>query len=570
MASGFLSPGVSYILKFIPKLLFPPGLAYLACTNAPTIRTLSIPLWGRILAAVLAPPVWAAIRALYVHVREEREIRALGAVRVPVVKGKWLWNLDLLLGRIKQGKDGYPFDVVEPMIRRYGKTFNTRILGEDRIVTCDPAHIQRIFATDFEGWEKGDNFRSSMGAVFGTGVFTSDGDLWKFHRQMTRPFFSRDRISNLDIFSRHSEDALSIIKSTQGTPFDYQDLIFRFTLDSAAEFLFSAQVNSLRGDGTTHELGPALSRLQHRMAQRSRTAPIWPLLELMGDKTRDDLRLVHGFIGPIIDAALEKKKSLKELGGDDETLLDELVNVTDDPKVILDQTLNVLFAGRDTTAATLTFLTYCLATHPLFLTRLREEINAQVGEARTPTYDDIKQMKLLKAAINETLRLFPPVPGNVRYPIKSTTLPSNVPGGKPFYIPAKAKVPLTIMTMHKNKEYWGEDADLWDPDRFLDERNQRVISNPFIFLPFSAGPRICLGQQFAYQEISFFIIRLLQTFQSLELAPDAMPPDARPPASWAAGKGRKATEKIRPKSDLTMSVEGGLWLKLKMSKESSS
>ncbi|KAK7055134.1 hypothetical protein R3P38DRAFT_2845317, partial [Favolaschia claudopus] len=132
MASGFLSPGVSYILKPIPKLLF------LQSSSIP----MSIPLWGRILAAVLAPPVWAAIRALYVYVREEREIRALGAVN-----GCGIWIC--FLGRIKQGRVGYPFDVVEPMIRRYGKTFNTRILGEDR----------RIFATDFEGWEKGcDNF----------------------------------------------------------------------------------------------------------------------------------------------------------------------------------------------------------------------------------------------------------------------------------------------------------------------------------------------------------------------------------------------------------------------------
>ncbi|KAJ7830511.1 cytochrome P450 monooxygenase [Mycena olivaceomarginata] len=534
-----------------------------ACDYAAPLVGKRVPLWGTVVASLLASPVWALVRAVYTHFREEREIRALGAVRVPVVQGRWPGNLDLLLGRLKQGKDGYPFDVMEPMIRRYGKTFNTRILGEDRIVTSDTAHIQRMFATDFEGWEKGDNFRSSMGAIFGLGVFTSDGELWKFHRQMTRPFFSRDRISNLDIFSRHSEDALGIIKASQGVAFDYQDVVFKFTLDSAAEFLFGVRVDSLRGDETTNILGPALSRLQHSMAQRSRTAPIWPLFEMRKDKTREDLKLVHGFIGPIIGAALDKKKSgLKT----NETLLDELVEVTDDPKLIMDQTLNVLFAGRDTTAATITFLTYCLATHPPVLERLREEILAQIGEARTPTFEDIKQMKLLRAAINETLRLFPPVPGNVRYPIKSTTLPSSIPGGKPFYIPARAKVPFSLMTMHKNKEYWGEDADLWDPDRFLDERNQRVVANPFIFLPFSAGPRICLGQQFAYQEISFFIIRLLQTFQSLELASDAMPPDSLPPASWATGKGRKAIEKIRPKSDLTMSVQGGLWLRLRPSK----
>ncbi|KAJ7938149.1 cytochrome P450 monooxygenase [Mycena leptocephala] len=563
----FLTPGILYILSSLPKLFLPSGIAYLICDYAAPLLGKRVPMWGTVLASLFALPAWTLVRATYTHFKEEREIRALGAVRVPVVQGKWPGNLDLLLGRLKQGKDGYPYDAVEPMIRRYGTTFNMRILGEDRIVTSDPAHIQRMFATDFQGWEKGDNFRRSMGAIFGLGVFTSDGEMWKFHRQMTRPFFSRDRISNLDIFSRHSEDALGIIRSTQGVAFDYQDIVFRFTLDSAAEFLFGVRVDSLHGDGTTNLLGPALSALQHRMAQRSRTAPIWPLFEMTGDKTSADLKLVHGFVGPIIKAALDKKKSLAKAGPETyDTLLDELVDLTDDPKLILDQTLNVLFAGRDTTASTITFLTYCLATHPQFLARLREEISAQVGEARSPTFDDIKQMKLLRAAINETLRLFPPVPGNVRYPIKSTTLPSNVPGGKPFYIPGGSKVPFSIMTMHKSKEYWGEDADLWDPDRFLDERHQRVVANPFIFLPFSAGPHICLGQQFAYQEISFFIIRLLQTFQFLELASDSMPADALPPASWATGKGRKAIEKIRPKSDLTMFVQGGLWLRFKSSK----
>ncbi|KAF7326854.1 Cytochrome P450 monooxygenase [Mycena venus] len=515
----------------------PPGLHILACDYAAPLPDSGY-CSGNSPASLFATPVWALVRGTGLAPPKEREIGKWVQGVVPVVKGKMAWELDLLLGRLASWQrriTPYRCGAYDSSV---WKELQHREDEEDRIVTSDPAHIQRMFATDFEGWEKGDNFRSSMGAIFGLGVFTSDGELWKFHRQMTRPFFSRDRITNLDILSRHSEDALSIIRSTQGVAFDYQDLVFRFTLDSAAEFLFGVRVDSLRGDGTTDLLGPALSRLQHRMAQRSRTAPIWPLFEMTKDKTREDLKLVHGFIGPIIKAALDKKKSLEKVGDKtNETLLDELVEVTDDPKLIMDQTLNVLFAGRDTTAATITFMTYALATHPAVLARLlREEITAQIGEARSPTFEDIKQMKLLRAAINETLRLFPPVPGNVRYPIKSTTLPSSIPGEKPFYIPARAKVPFSIMTMHKNKGILG--------------RRCRLVG------PRPAGPRICLGQQFAYQEISFFIIRLLQTFQSLELASDAMPPDSLPPASWANGKGRKAIEKIRPKSDLTMSVQG--------------
>ncbi|KAJ6531782.1 cytochrome P450 monooxygenase [Mycena capillaripes] len=536
MADRILSPGAIFLLTSLPKLALPSTVAYLGSNY------LKLPHWIWIAASVSAYLIWLWIRSMYRNFVEEREIRALGAVRVPQVYGKWPGNLDLVVGRLNKAKMAiHVIHALGLSIHKYLAKIGISNQARSQIVTSDPAHIQRMFATDFEGWEKGDKFRWQMGSVFGLGVFMSDGDMWKFHRQMTRPFFSRDRISNLEIFSRHCEDALSVLKSSEGVAVDYQDIAFRFTLDSAAEFLFGVRVHSLRDDETSHSFGRALSALQHQLAQRSRTAPLWPLFELKRDKTR--------------------KQAKEFFSVESETLLDELVGQTNDPKLIMDQAMNILFAGRDTTAATITFLTYCLATHPAILARLRAEILCQIGDIRIPTFEDIKQMKLLRAAINETLRLFPPVPGNVRSAVKSTTLPSNTPSGKPYYIPAGAKVPFSIMTMHRTKEYWGEDADVWDPDRFLDDRNQRLVSNPFIFLPFSAGPRICLGQQFAYQEISFFVIRILQSFESIELASDAQPPESLPPPSWANGSGRKKFEKIRPKSDLTMSVQGGLWLR---------
>lgn len=117
---------------------------------------------------------------------------------------------------------------------------------------------------------------------------------------------------------------------------------------------------------------------------------------------------------------------------------------------------------------------------------------------------------------------------------------------------------------------------MFDPDRFLDERVHKYITpNPFIFTPFNAGPRICLGQQvlitrflwwndlltlilssqFAYQESSFFLVRLMQQFTNFRLAPDAQPADSKPPASWAACGGRKGIEKVMPSLHLTMSVK---------------
>lgn len=286
------------------------------------------------------------------------------------------------------------------------------------------------------------------------------------------------------------------------------------------------------------------------------------------------MKVVDTYLEPILKEAIEKSErqdsseKFREMNevGEEETLLDYLVKHTKDPVVLHDETLNIMIAGRDTTASTLTFVIYFLCIYPHVLHRLREEILERVGPTNRPSYEDIKEMKYLRAVINETLRLYPAVPINVRTNVKATTWPNPDPNGKPFYIPADSSVAFSVFMMHRRKEYWGPDAEEFDPDRFIDYRLQKyLIPNPFIFLPFNAGPRICLGQQFAYNETSFFLIRLLQHFSLMSLDPQSQPPDSRPPPEWRveANKGtRKGIEEIFPKVHLTMYSQGGLWVKM--------
>ncbi|KAG9088466.1 hypothetical protein FRC07_012573 [Ceratobasidium sp. 392] len=118
--------------------------------------------------------------------------------------------------------------------------------------------------------------------------------------------------------------------------------------------------------------------------------------------------------------------------------------------------------------------------------------------------------------------------------------------------------------MHRRKDLWGPDADDFDPDRWIDERlNKYLTPNPFIFLPFNAGPRICLGQQFAYNESSFFLVRLLQRVESIDLAPEAHPEGTLPPKRWQNGTGRQLYEKVWPRSHLTIYSNGGMWVRMK-------
>ncbi|TDL13977.1 hypothetical protein BD410DRAFT_681054, partial [Rickenella mellea] len=89
-----------------------------------------------------------------------------------------------------------------------GTAISVRIIYETRIITTEPAHIKAMLATSFPSFEKGEKFQHQAQSVLGTGMFNSDGEMWKFHRTMTRPFFSRDRISHFDIFGRHAEEVV--------------------------------------------------------------------------------------------------------------------------------------------------------------------------------------------------------------------------------------------------------------------------------------------------------------------------------------------------------------------------
>lgn len=119
----------------------------------------------------------------------------------------------------------------------------------------------------------------------------------RFHRSLARPFFARDRIRDFETFARHADEAIAVIRARQGLPIDFQDVLQRFTLDSATEFLLGKCVHSLHSllpatygkreivEAAAEAFGPALTRVQERLSYR-RDMPLWPLYETFGDKTK--------------------------------------------------------------------------------------------------------------------------------------------------------------------------------------------------------------------------------------------------------------------------------------------
>ncbi|TFK64703.1 cytochrome P450 monooxygenase pc-3 [Pluteus cervinus] len=585
MSSLDLPPGIAWCFSELPFLSIPGAVVFIGSKVLDVYWAVQLPTWQFILALVMSFPLALFLQVSYSDFTNKWAAASHGAVLPPVVRSKLPAGLSVLLGSLHNFKHGYLSDQFSEWNEEFGYTYNIRVLFENRMFTSEPEYIKAILATNFESFDKGHFFKKQMRSLLGTGVFNSDGEMWKFHRSMTRPFFSRDRIVHFDIFDRHAIDAISQLKKRlkEGFPVDIQDLVSRFTMDSATEFLFGQDVRSLSAGLAYPHYTPEDQRLasqnhpsnifvqafneaQNISAIRSRFGPHWRLREFWQDRAKAQMSTVTAFIKPILASAIAKKAQdgpeKREEVEEGDTLLDHLINFTSDEKILLDEILNILLAGRDTTANTLTFAVYMLAEHPDIMQKLREEIISKVGPSKRPTYDDIKDMKYLRAFINETLRLYPAVPFNSRMTNRAVVLPG-IRGGPSFYIPANTRVLYGLLLMHRRTDLWGPDAGEFDPDRFIDERLKKYLTpNPFIFLPFNAGPRICLGQQFAYNEVSFFLIRLLQSFRSVSLAVEAQPADSRPPASWAGSIGPKGRDRVRPRSHLTMYALGGMWVQM--------
>ncbi|KAI0799694.1 cytochrome P450 monooxygenase pc-3 [Irpex lacteus] len=548
-----------------------------------------LPNWIISLSAMATAPILLLLRIKYREWSEERKAAALGA-SLPVRRtGKWFGSVDIIIATLRALETGVIGDPAWDEGARFGETFEFYVLWNRVLITADANIIKTILANDFSNYVKGQQFDEYVKSVLGTGVFNSDGDMWKFHRTMTRPFFTKDRISHFDIFDRHADYTIAKIKkrNREGYAIDFQDVVARFTLDAATEFLFGTCVRSLETvlpypwnapsqlqiepNSPAEAFSRAFAEAQEIISNRTRLGPTWPLYELFKDKSTEPMRAVDEFLVPILQAAVTKHKAARALGlvqqpediqvTDEETLLDHLIQYTDDPVVLRDEVLNIMIAGRDTTASMLTVTIYFLSQYPDVLRRLRQEVIDTVGTQERPTYDNIRVMKYLRAVINESMRLYPAVPWNVRFNVSDAVVSTSE--GTKIFLPAGTSVTYSVYRMHRRKDYWGPDAEEFDPDRFIDHRLHKYLtSNPFIFLPFNAGPRVCLGQQFAYNEMSFFLIKLLQSFEGIEFDAMSLEPKARPPEEWKSAEGRKAIEKMWPWSHLTLYIKGGMWVKM--------
>ncbi|KAL4913284.1 cytochrome P450 [Aspergillus aurantiobrunneus] len=407
--------------------------------------------------------------------------------------------------------------------KRLVTTFRIRQMGRENIFTCDHTNVQALLATKFKDFELGPGRRYTLHPMLGTGIFTSDGEAWSRSRALLRPQFTREQISDLDLEENHVQQAMLAMPVHPATRWtsatDIQSIFFRLTIDSATEFLFGessgSQAEAIRCGGTlppdhfsvNFDLG------QWYVAQRARFEKFYWLVD--NKESRTVHQKVHAYVDQFVYAALKNVADGKP-ASPHYVFLEALVTETQDPLELRSQLLNILLAGRDTTASLLSWSVLMLARHPEVFEKLRKIIFNEFGpytsQRDTITFASLKSCRYLQYFMNEVLRLYPVVPVNRRIASHDTFLPQGggPDGNQPVYLRAGQTVTYSPFVTQRRKDLWGEDAEVFNPDRWLDLRVG------WEYLPFNGGPRLCIGQQFALTEAGYVLVRLIQRFDAIE------------------------------------------------------
>lgn len=293
---------------------------------------------------------------------------------------------------------------------------------------------------------------------------------------------------------------------------DVQPLFFRLTLDSATEFLFGESVNSQLNTADTFAADFDLA--QQLLSDAGRLGPAhW----IKHDKNfHATAKRVHDYIDYFVQKAIKKAQDGK-VDPERYVFLDALAQSTTDPIELRSQLLNILLAGRDTTASTLSWFIYTMSNpkHSATYKKLRAHVLEEFGTYTNPndiTFERLKRSQYLQWCISEILRVYPIVPINGRAAVRDTVLPSGggSDGQSPLFIKKGVTVNYSVHAMHRRKDLWGPDADEFIPERWEARRPG------WEYLPFNGGPRICIGQQFALTEIAYVLVRFIQRVDAID------------------------------------------------------
>ncbi|ETN39841.1 uncharacterized protein HMPREF1541_06067 [Cyphellophora europaea CBS 101466] len=464
-----------------------------------------------------------SLSVLYDRYTKEKKILRLGHT-APLVKTQFIWGLDFPIHSTIALKKKLALEFWDWLFdhtgvaAKHSYTAEVRLLASSRVIfTGDVENIKAILTTQFQDYGKGEQFHGEWKDFLGDSIFTTDGKMWQESRNLIRPMFIREKVADLDLVEEHVQKLMKLLGPGDGSMVQLDKLFFRFSLDASTHFLFGQSVNSL--DNPANEFATAFDEVQRVQVLEGRLGPFRHWYPKRSKSA--GLKFLDKFMQPIIDAAMQlSPEELETKLSKSDTFIHALARFTRDKKVMRDQIMSLLLAGRDTTACTLSWLFLELSRNPRVVKKLHEEIRNVIGDSgRPPTYQEIKDMKYLTWVINETLRLYPVVPFNVRAALKDTTLPrgGGPDGMEPLGLLKGTPVGYSTLFMQRRRDIYPPISETfpYDPLDWVPDRWATWTPPAWTFIPFNGGPRICIGMNFAQMEMGYTVVRLLQHYEKI-------------------------------------------------------
>jgi cytochrome P450 len=374
-------------------------------------------------------------------------------------------------------------------------------------LVSDPALIRHVLLDNFANYDKRTPAFDAVRVVLGEGLLTSGGSFWKRQRRIAQPAFSGESVKRFGpIMSRAAEACADQWEAAArgGTPVNVCTDMMKVTLRIAAESLFGDDLAE-SADEINRVFPDILASLAARVSSPLRP-PIW-LPTANNRRLRPALAVLDGIVSRLIATKRQRLASEGLAPDGPPDLLTALMMARDEETGesmsdvhLRDEVMTMMIAGHETTANALSWLWVLLDQHPDEQERLRAELQAATGGS-PPTVGDLAQLHRMKAVMLETMRLYPPV-----WMFDRRALGPDDLGGT-----AVRKGDLVIFcpyAIHRLPELW-PDPDAFQPERFDGGRKPH---NTYAYLPFSAGPRTCLGNNFALIESQIIVGTLLSRF----------------------------------------------------------
>ena len=406
----------------------------------------------------------------------------------------------LLLSLLKLQRQ--PLEVLGTYWREYGDLVRLPILpGMTIYLATHPDYMEHALATYSERYEKPDFFLKPMGQVQGQGLFSSEGAFWQQQRRLIQPAFQQKQLVKLHGIMWQCVDSLlqAWARKPAGEVVDIAAEMTRLTLKVVSLTLFSVDVND-----SSNRFRSALEILVDQVFQRLTNplmSPLW-----VPTKNNRQFRRAKQTVDEIV---LEVIRERRQHPIEETDLLSMLLAARDEEtgegmsdQQLLNEIITLINAGHETTATSLAWTWYLLGTHSEIMAQMQAEVET-VLQGSTPTFENLPKLKYTRRVFDESLRLCPPGMGLApRAAIEDDEL-----GG--YHIAKGSILNLAFYYTLRHPDFW-DNPEQFDPDRFLPENVK--TRHKYAYMPWGAGPHVCIGKNFAIMETLMILSAIVQRF----------------------------------------------------------